>query len=100
MRTAADLFVRTLRKLHRETRQGICAVLVAPNTGTPGVIGAYSVEGAGLEAMEFAAETFLDLVVQESAKEETTCPCCHDRADRARQALAILRQRPATRAMH
>lgn len=100
MKLAADLFIRTMRKLHRETRQGVLAVLVAPDTGQPGAIGAYSVEGAGTEALEFAAETFLALLVKESETEDAVCPCCQDRADRAAQALAILRQRPATRAMH
>lgn len=102
MKTVGDLFTRTIRKLYRQTGMGVCAVLVTRETEreTAGVIGAYSIEGADLEAMEFSAETLLDLVVKETEAEPSACPCCVDRAERARRALAILRQRPASRASH
>lgn len=102
MRTVGDLFTRTIRKLYRQTGMGVCAVLVTRETEreTAGVIGAFSIEGADLESMEFAAETLLDLVVKETDSDDGACPCCLDRGERARQALAVLRQRPATRTAH
>ncbi len=101
MKPIAELFTRTIRKLHRDTNLGICAVATAPPPADGSkIIGAYSVAGAGTEAMEFAAETFLQLVIQVTEEDASACPCCVARGERAREALAIIRQRPPHRTAH
>lgn len=94
MRTLLGTFQRLMRKA--QVAIGSPIVAVAIQTRPDGQItGAYAIEGANADEVEFAAGTILEAVVNWTAEADPSCPCCADRMARFKAAIAALQAKPA-----
>lgn len=90
MRSPASLFRRLMRKAQVATGVPLIAVSVQPMPDGA-LAGAWTVEAASLDDVEFAALTILEAVIHGMADADPDCPCCADRMARAKAAIAALK---------
>lgn len=93
MRSLIDNFQHLIRKASRQTGMGVVAVGVREQPAGGAPTWAYTVENLNAQELDFAAQTILDLILEQGG--DADCPCCVDRLERATAALAALRDKPA-----